>query len=100
MKPRRLHSATISSRVGPASVAALSLTGAKLPVQAALLRPDLELGRLALGVADLELEDQLRVRAEARPGLHRPLGEFRGEGLDRLLRAQLQRALGVLHRNL
>src|SRR4051812_39743317 len=93
MKPRRLHSATISSSVGPAAVSVASVTRPTLPIAAALLRADAEPGRLALRVADLELEDQLRPSGQSLARLDGAFAEGCGEGPDGLLRLQLQQPL-------
>src|SRR3954452_23659292 len=100
MNPRRLQRATISSRVGPASAVAGSLTGPSVPAPGALARVDDELGRLPGGVANAQRERQLASRAEMAAGHQGSAGELRLEPLRRLLRPQRQHPAAMLDRDL
>src|SRR5690349_9322947 len=98
MKPRRLQSATTSSRVGPSAVASASFTRGTVPGgRRRLLRLELELGLVAPGVLD---DDRERLADLA---LHpdRPVGEATLDGGGALTaRLQLQRPLRGLRLHL
>src|ERR1044072_1103908 len=90
MKPRRLHSATISSRLVPASVSGASL------MRRTLLGADREFRPLALGVAKRDLEAELRAPVQPLAGLQRAASDLGHELVDGLARLELQRPAGVL----